>query len=371
MPEADPRTARLERIDQRRNRTVVDLDLSTPQGRAPACRPATCCASRPIRDSLEGAVSLEGHVHRGGGVQFQAGMRLTDLIGSLDELRPLADTALRAHPARDGPTRGVGGLGRPGGRVRDPGSAAKCRCRRATGVCLRPRQQPRPRDRADPPPTSTARAGATSRCRPSAVGGRVKVPGQYPLEPGMRVSDLIRAGGSLDQAAYGGTAELARYEVIDGERRQTEVIPIDLKPRPRRRPPPTVAAAVRLPGHQGDAGVARPGVHGPGRRGRFPGRYPVRRGETLRSVIERAGGLTDLAFVEGSVFTRRDLKEREQKQLQVLAERLQRELASLSLQQSRQSEPDSTSAGHDGRARAACRPAGTEAVGRLVISSTG
>ena len=98
---------------------------------------------------------------------------------------------------------------------------------------------------------------------------------------------------------------------------------------------------------------------------RFPGRYPVRRGETLRSVIERAGGLTDLAFVEGSVFLRRDLKEREQKQLQVLADRLQRELASMSLQQSQESD-DATQAMTAGRALLADLQ-GTEAVGRLVI----
>ena len=47
-----------------------------------------------------------------------------------------------------------------------------------------------------------------------SVAGRIKVPGKYPLEPGMRVSDLLRAGGSLDEAAYGGQAELTRYEVV-------------------------------------------------------------------------------------------------------------------------------------------------------------
>ena len=44
------------------------------------------------------------------------------------------------------------------------------------------------------------------------VEGKVKVPGEYPLEPGMKVSDLLRAGGNLDAAAFGGKAELARYE---------------------------------------------------------------------------------------------------------------------------------------------------------------
>src|SRR6201999_702809 len=52
-----------------------------------------------------------------------------------------------------------------------------------------------------------------------AIDGQVRAPGQYPLEPGMRVSDLIRAGGSLQDAAYDGDAELTRYVVVDGKER--------------------------------------------------------------------------------------------------------------------------------------------------------
>ncbi len=53
------------------------------------------------------------------------------------------------------------------------------------------------------------------------IDGRVKVPGDYPLETGMRVSDLLRAGGSLDSAAYGTRAELSRYVVENGGQRRT------------------------------------------------------------------------------------------------------------------------------------------------------
>jgi hypothetical protein len=60
---------------------------------------------------------------------------------------------------------------------------------------------------------------------------------------------------------------------------------------------------------------------------RFPGMYPIQRGETLRSVLDRAGGLTALAFPSGSVFTRVELKEREQQQIDRLAERMQSDLA--------------------------------------------
>ncbi len=65
---------------------------------------------------------------------------------------------------------------------------------------------------------------------------------------------------------------------------------------------------------------------------RFPGEYPIERGETLRSVIGRAGGLTPLAFPQGSVFTRESLKERERRQVEMLADRLKQDLGTLALQ---------------------------------------
>jgi protein involved in polysaccharide export with SLBB domain len=100
---------------------------------------------------------------------------------------------------------------------------------------------------------------------------------------------------------------------------------------------------------------------------RFPGRYPIRRGETLRQVIERAGGLSDLAFVPGAVFTREDLKEREQRQLDLLADRLQRDLASLTLQQAQSGEGGASEALSAGQQLLSDLKT-TQAVGRLVIN---
>ena len=65
---------------------------------------------------------------------------------------------------------------------------------------------------------------------------------------------------------------------------------------------------------------------------KFPGDYPIERGETLGSVIARAGGLTPLAFAKGSVFTRETLRERERQQIELLAERLQQDLSGVALQ---------------------------------------
>ncbi|MFH1865070.1 MAG: SLBB domain-containing protein, partial [Candidatus Eisenbacteria bacterium] len=45
------------------------------------------------------------------------------------------------------------------------------------------------------------------------VLGEVNAPGTYPLSRGMRVSDLVFAGGNLRESAYKQEAELTRYEV--------------------------------------------------------------------------------------------------------------------------------------------------------------
>jgi len=64
----------------------------------------------------------------------------------------------------------------------------------------------------------------------------------------------------------------------------------------------------------------------------FPGQYQIRRGDTLTEVLSRAGGLTAHAFPEGAIFLREALKEREQEQIEVLARRMETDLATLSLE---------------------------------------
>ncbi len=146
------------------------------------------------------------------------------------------------------------------------------------------------------------------------------------------MSDLIRAGGSLEDSAYGGEAELTRYEIDSGIARQTELITINLAAVRRG----DAAANVQLKPYDVLLIKVTPQWEIPGNiilagEVRFPGKYPIHRGETLSSVLRRAGGFTDLAFVEGSVYIREELKQRERDQIEILANRLQDDLTSLSL----------------------------------------
>jgi len=334
--EAAPRLARLERIDPARGRVLLDVDLNTPEGRATPLRPGDVLRIETVRPTLADSITLAGHVYRPGLSQFRAGLRLTDVLPSVDDLRPNADLNYVLIRRELLPDRRVAALSADLARaLEQPLSAAN--------VVLNPRDQIIVFDmqssrtpQLQPLLDDLRRQG--TRDQPSqvvSIDGSVRMPGAYPLEAGMTVTDLVRAGGSLDEAAFGAEAELARYEVVDGETRRTELVTINLSSalagdaaanialQPfdlltiRQVPKWTQQESVRLEGEV-----------------RFPGRYAIQRGETLAAVIDRAGGLTDLAFPEGVVFTRKSLEEREAEQIRGLTARLERELTAIALQNS-------------------------------------
>jgi protein involved in polysaccharide export with SLBB domain len=61
---------------------------------------------------------------------------------------------------------------------------------------------------------------------------------------------------------------------------------------------------------------------------KFPGKYILRKGEKLSSLIQRAGGYTDNAYLRGAIFTRERVKEMQQKSIEDMALRLEKELLS-------------------------------------------
>lgn len=367
-PEADPKVATLDRVDERRARVTVDVDLASAAGQSQLLRTGDTLRIPTIRPVLEDSVAVSGFVHRPGEYQFRPGMRIADVLPSLDELKPNADQRYLLVRREQPPDRSVrifsANLERA---LAAPASAAN--------FALAPRDQiyifdlESGRDRIIEPLMRELRMQSRID-QPTAevsVAGRIKVPGKYPLEPGMHVSDLLRAGGSLDEAAYGGQAELTRYEVTDGEARQAELIKIDLRQLLAGDPAADlqlqpfdylVIKEVPLWASQEEVEI----------RGevRFPGRYPIHRGETLRSVMERAGGLTDLAFVEGAVFTREELKDREKKQLQTLATRMESDIAQFSLMTAQETGKDASSALTVGQSLLA-NIRNAMPVGRLVI----
>ncbi|MEE2023019.1 SLBB domain-containing protein [Alkalimonas mucilaginosa] len=164
-----------------------------------------------------------------------------------------------------------------------------------------------------------------------SVSGEVKVPGDYPLAQNAGVAHLVKAAGGLNDSAFIQRAELSRVSTVaagSGSRVQHYAVSLPshlngseylaLQSRDR-------LNIFSIPDWNNTFTVELKGEV------RFPGRYSIQQGETLSSVLQRAGGLTQNAFAKGAVFTREHIREREKAHLQKMVEQLRGELATRSL----------------------------------------
>lgn len=333
-PDADATTVQLQRIRPSRLREMLNIDLTSNAGRIAPVENGDKVRVPAIRPTLENSVVLSGYVFRPGSFEYHSGLRLSDILPSFDELRPNADKRYIMIRREVPPEEKVEVLSANLElALSKRGSAADPELRPRDQIIVFDLSASRERILAPIIRDLELQASPYHPAQVVSIDGKVKAPGRFPLEPAMRVSDLIRAGGSLEDSAYDGEAELTRYEIVNGDARQSVLIPVDL-------------AAI----HKGDTSAdlllkpydvlvikvtpqwATPGTIELTGEIRFPGKYPIRRGETLSSVLHRAGGFTELAFEDGAVFIREELKKREKDQLDVLANRMQSDLAALSLE---------------------------------------
>jgi len=333
-PEADTAKVALTRIDGALHRVVLQVDLGAVAGKSEPVRNGDTLRIFRLRPTLDAGVLVQGHVYTSGAFAFHPGMRLTDVIRSVDDLKPNADLHYILIRRELPPDRRVTVLSADlAAALHAPGSPADVPLMALDRITVFDLQSSR--DRVIRPLLDDLELQSNIGYPEEEVRiyGHANVPGTYPLEAGMTVRDLIRAGGGLSQAAYGGSAELTRYQVINGEERRSDVIRVDLAavlrgdPAANLRLEPFDTLSVKEVQAWADQGfmILRGEV-------KFPGTYSIKEGETLKSVLLRAGGLTQYAFPEGSVFTRVELRQREQQELDLLTVRLQKDIAFTALQ---------------------------------------
>lgn len=365
--EADTSRVALVRVDDKRARVVLNVPLDVGPGRGELLRSGDSLRVLRLKPTLDRGVTLEGHVFQPGPHAWRDTLRLTDVIGSVDELRPNADLNYVMVRRELPPDRRIAVVSADlSAALRDPASAQNIALMPRDRIIVFDSNSGR-RQLIDPVLEEMRQQSRID--MPSEVvriDGRIKERGDYPLEPRMRISDLLRAGGGLQDAAYGARAELTRYRA-GSESRQTRLIEVDLDAILKGDESADVFLqpfdflnVKELPEWSEQEQVFLAGEV------RFPGVYPIQRGETLHSVLDRAGGLTSLAFSSGAVFTRTELKEREQAQIDRLAERLQGDLAATALSAAAANQAEAGQALTVGQSLLT-QLKGTQAVGRLVI----
>jgi len=160
-----------------------------------------------------------------------------------------------------------------------------------------------------------------------SIDGEVFKPGEYQYNEGMTVKDLVFAAGNVLESAYLDAADVS-FQVIEyGKSARVEHRKFNLRKALEGDPnhnillqPYCRVFIKKIPDWRKEQFVKIDGEVW------FPGRYIIRKGETLSSLIERAGGYTDKAYIRGAIFTRVRVKELQQRTLEDMAIRLEKDL---------------------------------------------
>ena len=365
LPEAYPDGARIEHINSQRERVVISVDASSTEGRAMSVSGGDTLIIPKVLQELSDSVLLAGHVQRPGPYQLREGMRLNDLLPSALDLVAGADADYVLVRREDPLTRQVQVISANLSHAwSNPSSADNILLQARDTVHVFSLAFGRQRVISPILEELKLQSRFGEPFKDVSIGGQVKAQGTYPLEPGMRVSDLLRAGGNLSEQAYTLDAELTRYSIISGNIRTTEVMNVDLDAILRGVESADLLLAEHdflristVPDWNSEWSVTLEGEV------RFPGDYRIRRGETLQQLLQRAGGMTEGAFPEGAIFLRESLRLREQEQMNVLADRMEADLASLSLEAANTTGADTLNTGQ----ALLSQLRGIDATGRLVI----
>jgi len=308
----------------------------------------------PVQEATRQVVSLKGNVVRPGEYQYRKGMRLTDLIPGFQDLLPesyLESVEITRLAAPDfhrelltaNLRRAVGGSESDNILLQEQDSVK---------VFSRWEMEERPQ---------------------VSVNGSVVNPGTYSFYPGMTVRDLITAAGSPKRNAYLETGELSRI-VVTGDKANPSRLSLNLAKALAGDPDNNLplqsddVLIVRSVTDWFDASDKFIKLKG---EVRFPGVYSVARGERLSSVIERAGGYTERAYLRGAKFLRRSVRETQQKRMDEIVVRTEKEIlqkqASLTSLAASKEELEATKASLDGLMKSVELMKTVKAEGRVVI----
>ena len=326
-PKAFSSSSRLQRINDDGFMTVMDLSLKQSKARAIALQAGDHLVIDAITDYKKDIVTLSGAIRHAGEFSWREGMRVSDIISDRDKLNPAADLDVTLLVRElDGSADIDVMIFELGNVFSDPSSKDNLKLESRDRIIVLSDYQDRATAIAPFIANLKRQVSVGELPRVVRSGGTVRYPGEYPLSKGMTVRDIINLSGGLIESAYSQSAEISRLNLSDPNRAVTSIIVSDLTSRSSSRLEPSDYVEFRtIPEFRESETITLEGEFV------FPGTYVFEKGEFLSSVIQRAGGFTNEAFIDGSVFLRESLAQREQEEIDRLLELLNDEIAASTL----------------------------------------
>ncbi|TPW24796.1 sugar transporter [Marinobacter nauticus] len=358
-PQAYPQRVKIERTNADFLRIIAEADYTGPKGRNAQVKAGDRVSIPSISDITGQFVEIKGAATRTGKFAWMPGMRVSSIIRNLDaDLLPVADkqyaAIVRTNPQDD--TISVLNL-RLREAVRNPGGVHDLKLEErdrlffftdagkvdiekpdtngseAVGNGDEQKPETFTRENLFAPVLQRLKAQA----KPGApqqtirISGPVRYPGEYPMPASRSLADAVFVAGGLKDSASLYQAEIARYTQDESGIGQTRILNVDLAG--------AMAGQSSLKLQSRDTILIKSIPQFAQTRSiilkgevRYPGEYTFREGETLKEVVQRAGGLSSNAFPAGAIFTREKLRQLEAQRLREAEERLQGDLLGVQLQ---------------------------------------
>lgn len=311
--EAYLQRVQVERVFQRQSKVVIDLNLQSLKGKDDIfLESGDIVKIFSVTPIVTNMVSVQGNVKRPGEYEWKQGMRVSDILKSYEALLPdtMMDRAVierRVPPDYHQEYRvfnleavlaGKGG---------------------SEDIELEPFDVIRVYNKWEMVEKPKVR-----------IAGAVNVPGEFEYRPNMKLSDLIALAGGMKNYAFMDSADLTRITPTQ-EGPKTQQITVN--------PGGALAGLTQddillqeddhvtiksVPEWQLYKKVS---IYG---EVKFPGEYALNAGETLTSLIQRAGGFTDKAYLRGANFFRVSVQQLQQANINEMVDKLEREIIAYS-----------------------------------------
>ncbi|KPQ29114.1 MAG: Periplasmic protein involved in polysaccharide export [Marinobacter excellens HL-55] len=342
-PQAYPQRVNIERTNQDFLRIIAEADYTAQQGQNARVQAGDRVRIPSISDITGQYVEVKGAATRAGKFAWMPGMRVSSILQSLDaDLMPTADKRYAAIVRTDKQTDSISVLNlRLRDAIQNAGSDQDLQLEERDRILIfsdagkvqgGEEGDNFTRESLFTPVLQRLKAQAQpgSPQQTIRISGPVRYPGEYPMPATRSLADAIFVAGGLKDSASLYQAEVARYTTDDDGIGQTNILNVNL------------ADAMA-----GNAGInlqsrdtiliksipdfAKTRTITLAGEVRYPGEYTFRDGETLKDVLQRAGGVTNNAFPRGAVFTREKLRQLEAQRLREAEERLQSDLLGIQL----------------------------------------
>jgi protein involved in polysaccharide export with SLBB domain len=309
-------TIKVERIQAHERKVMLSVGLP-PAGEADppgdqfkkfAVQDGDIVTVIPILPYSGKTLYLQGHVFRPGKYPYRDGIKVTDVIGSFEDLLP--EPADRAEIVR----------------LRPPDYRPSVISFNLRDVLEKGGQAPTLE------PFDTIRIfGRYEADAPRVwIYGEVLRPGEYPLSERMGTADLVKMAGGFKRSAYTESADLSSYAVVNGDHVELEHRDVPIGRAMTGEPDTDVllkpgdVLSIRQLGGWSDIGgainVSGEVLH--------PGRYGIQEGDRLSSILKRTGGFSPEAYPYGAVLEREQVRQLSAKSRDELIEKLQTQAVS-------------------------------------------